>query len=62
MDYPVRNIAEITNRFAPQIEGVRNAVSNYSDEASKIIRKNPGASLIGALAFGFIVGRIVSRI
>jgi hypothetical protein len=62
MDYPVRNIAEITNRFAPQIDQVRNAVSTYGDEASKIIRKNPGASLVGALAFGFIIGRIVSRI
>ena len=62
MDNPVRNIAEITNRFAPQIDGVRNAVENYQEEATKIIRANPGASLIGALALGFIVGRIVSKI
>jgi hypothetical protein len=62
MDNPVRNIAEITNRFAPQIDGVRNAVETYGEEASKIVRRNPGASLIGALALGFIVGRIVSKI
>jgi hypothetical protein len=61
MDYPVRNLAEITNRFAPQIEGVRHAVETYGEEATKVIRKNPGASLVGALALGFIVGRIISR-
>jgi ElaB/YqjD/DUF883 family membrane-anchored ribosome-binding protein len=53
---------DLTNRIAPQLESVREGIETFGERASDFIRERPGQALLGALAFGFIVGRIISRL
>jgi len=38
-----------------------NNVSKVKEDMSSVVRKNPGRSLLGALALGFLVGKILFR-
>ena len=42
-------------------ERVGSAVSTLGEEAKRIVKERPGAVLLGALALGFVVGRLLSR-
>lgn len=52
---------ELQARVGPQIEQARQNLSDLNQRVVTFIRQNPGTCLIGALAFGFIVGKIASR-
>jgi ElaB/YqjD/DUF883 family membrane-anchored ribosome-binding protein len=52
---------EIQARVAPQIEEARRNLSDLNERVKSFVRENPGTCLIGALAFGFVVGKIASR-
>ena len=52
---------DIQERLGAPIETVRESLSTFNEEAVRVIKERPGACLIGALALGFVVGRIVSR-
>lgn len=52
---------ELADRVGPQIEQARENLTQINNRAITFIRQNPGTCLIGALAFGFIVGKIASR-
>jgi hypothetical protein len=52
---------ELAERMGPQVEQARQNLTELNNRAITFIRQNPGTCLIGALAFGFIVGKIASR-
>ncbi len=39
----------------------RRKLEEWNRTALRFVRERPGACLLGALAFGFVVGRIASR-
>ncbi len=65
MDLIPRNVQERTRhlqeRMKPQIDQVRDNLVSANREAARFIRERPAVALLGALALGFVVGRIVSR-
>jgi len=52
---------EIGDRVRPQIEQARRKLTNINDQAVSYIKENPGKCLMGAIAAGFIIGRIARR-
>lgn len=52
---------ELAERVGPQIDQARENLTQMNHRAITFIRQNPGTCLLGALAFGFIVGKIASR-
>jgi hypothetical protein len=52
---------ELQARVAPQIEQARQTLSDLNVKVSGFIRQNPGTCLLGALAFGYVFGKLVSR-
>ena len=52
---------ELGERVRPQIENARRKLSSLNDSATAYIKENPGKCLIGALAVGYLIGKIASR-
>jgi ElaB/YqjD/DUF883 family membrane-anchored ribosome-binding protein len=52
---------EIQDRIVPQIDEARRNLVDFNTRAVSFIRANPGTCLIGAIAVGFLVGRLASR-
>ena len=52
---------EIQERIVPQIEEARRNLVDLNSRAVSFIRANPGTCLLGAVAVGFLVGKLASR-
>jgi hypothetical protein len=52
---------QIEERVRPQIEEAKRRLSQLNSQATSYIKENPGKCLIGALAAGYIIGKIASR-
>ncbi|MBN1209319.1 MAG: hypothetical protein JXB05_30995 [Myxococcaceae bacterium] len=52
---------ELQERIAPQIDEARRNLVDLNTRVVSFIRANPGTCLLGALAVGFLVGKIASR-
>jgi hypothetical protein len=52
---------EFQARLAPQIDDAKRNLSELNAKIISFIRARPGTCLLGALAFGYIVGRIASK-
>jgi ElaB/YqjD/DUF883 family membrane-anchored ribosome-binding protein len=52
---------EIQERIVPQIEEARRNLVDLNGRAVSFIRANPGTCLIGAVAVGFLIGKLASR-
>ena len=52
---------EVQERIQPQIDEARRSLSDLNTRITGFIRERPGACLLGALAVGFVIGRIASR-
>jgi len=52
---------EIQERLGPQIEEAKRGLSDLNTRIKAFVRERPGVCLLGALALGFVVGRIASR-
>jgi hypothetical protein len=52
---------QIQDNVLPQIDEARRSLGDLNTRAVSFIRANPGTCLLGAVAVGFIVGRIASR-
>jgi ElaB/YqjD/DUF883 family membrane-anchored ribosome-binding protein len=54
-------ISEAGERAKPQLEDARRHLSSWSGKVTDYIKENPGRSLLGALAIGFVIGKIARR-
>jgi hypothetical protein len=52
---------QLQENVVPQIEEARRNLEEFGVRVTSFIRANPGTCLLGAVALGFIVGRIASR-
>jgi hypothetical protein len=52
---------EISERVRPQIEQAKRRLTELNGQVTGFIKENPGKCLLGALAVGYIVGKIASR-
>jgi ElaB/YqjD/DUF883 family membrane-anchored ribosome-binding protein len=52
---------EIQERIVPQIEEARRNLVDMNTRVVSFIRANPGTCLIGAVAAGFLIGKLASR-
>jgi hypothetical protein len=52
---------QIEERVRPQIEEAKRRLSSVNDQVVTYIKANPGKCLIGALAAGYLIGKIASR-
>jgi len=52
---------EIEERVRPQIREAKRRIAAFNEEAIEFIKANPGKCLLGALAAGYIIGKIASR-
>jgi len=52
---------ELGARVRPQIEEARRRFSSFNDTAIGYIKENPGKCLVGAVAVGFLIGKIAGR-
>ncbi len=52
---------QFQDRVVPQIDEARQNLVDLNDRMVRFIRANPGTCLLGAVAVGFLVGRIASR-
>jgi len=55
------NRRELGERVRPQIEDARRRLSSFNEQAVSYIKENPGQCVLGALALGYIVGKIARR-
>lgn len=54
-------VREVGERVRPQIEEARRRISSLDDDVTDYIRANPGKCLLGAIAVGFIIGKIARK-
>ncbi len=52
---------QLQENMLPQLEEARRNLEDMNTRVVSFIRANPGTCLLGAVAVGFIVGRIASR-
>jgi hypothetical protein len=52
---------EIGDRMRPQIEEAKRRLGDFNQQVTGFIKANPGKCLLGALAVGYLVGKIASR-
>lgn len=55
------DVADTEARLASQVDHALEALSELNTKVVNFVQERPTTCLIGALAFGFIVGRIASR-
>lgn len=54
-------MGELQERFGPQIEAAQAQLQEVNERVKAFVRKNPGSTMLGALAIGFLVGKWASR-
>jgi ElaB/YqjD/DUF883 family membrane-anchored ribosome-binding protein len=52
---------EIGARVKPQIEQAKRRVEELNTSAVAYIKENPGKCLVGAVAVGFLIGKLAGR-
>ena len=52
---------ELQERIVPQIDEARRNLVDLNTRTISFIRANPGTCLIGAVAVGFLIGKLASR-
>jgi ElaB/YqjD/DUF883 family membrane-anchored ribosome-binding protein len=52
---------EFQENLLPQLDEARRNLEDMNTRVVSFIRANPGTCLLGAVAVGFIVGRLASR-
>lgn len=62
MTEPLEQVAsEIENRVLPQLQLAKTKLVNLDAQVTTYIRANPGRCLLGAVAAGYLIGKIARR-
>ncbi len=54
-------VKALQERLGPKLKDAQDQLSDLSEQVKTFVRKNPGTCLMGALAVGFVIGRLASR-
>jgi hypothetical protein len=52
---------ELSARVRPQVQQARQKLESVGDSVTEYIKENPAKCLVGAIALGYIVGKIARR-
>jgi hypothetical protein len=52
---------ELGRRVQPQIDHAKKRLMSFNDEVIDTIKTHPGKCLLGAIAVGYLIGRIARR-
>ena len=52
---------ELKERLQPQLEELQERLMTANESVKTFIKKNPGTTLLGAAALGFLIGKWASR-
>jgi ElaB/YqjD/DUF883 family membrane-anchored ribosome-binding protein len=52
---------ELRERVKPQIEDAKRRLSSLNDSVTGYIKENPGKCVLGAIALGYLIGKIARR-
>jgi ElaB/YqjD/DUF883 family membrane-anchored ribosome-binding protein len=55
-------VREVSARVRPQIDEAKRKLSSLDETVTDYIKENPGKCLLGALAAGFLIGKIARRV
>jgi ElaB/YqjD/DUF883 family membrane-anchored ribosome-binding protein len=55
-------VREVGARVRPQIDEAKRRLSSLDQTVTSYIKENPGKTLLGALAVGFLIGKIARRV
>ncbi|HVV51028.1 MAG TPA: hypothetical protein VHO06_15275 [Polyangia bacterium] len=54
-------VREVGDRVRPQIDQARRRIKSLNHDVTGYIKDNPGRCLLGAIAVGFLIGKIARR-
>jgi ElaB/YqjD/DUF883 family membrane-anchored ribosome-binding protein len=54
-------VEDRVREFEQTYDEARNQLQKYNEQAIHFIRENPGVCIIGAVAAGYLIGRLASR-
>jgi hypothetical protein len=54
-------LREASARAKPRVEEAKRQLSSWNGTVTEYIKQNPGRCLLGALALGFVVGKLARR-
>ena len=54
-------VRDVGARVRPQLDDAKRKLTSLNDNVTGYIKENPGRCLIGAIAIGFLVGKIARR-
>lgn len=64
-DDPIRAARDAAVRFLPidpdQVDAVADRVRDLDHRARELVREYPTATVVGAVAIGFVIGRLLRR-
>jgi hypothetical protein len=52
---------EVERRVRPQVEEAKKRLGSIEEQVIDYVKANPGKCLLGALALGFVVGKLARR-
>jgi len=55
-------VREVGARVRPQLDDAKKRLTSLNSNVTDYIKENPGRCLIGAIAIGFLVGKIARRV
>jgi ElaB/YqjD/DUF883 family membrane-anchored ribosome-binding protein len=50
--------SDVVDEIAEQLEELRATINSYSDQAEKTVTAHPFAAIAGAVAIGYLIGRL----
>ena len=53
--------SEAVDKLRPQVAEAKKRLESWNESAMAYIKENPGRCLLGALAVGFVIGKIARR-
>jgi ElaB/YqjD/DUF883 family membrane-anchored ribosome-binding protein len=54
-------VREVGERVRPQLDDAKRRLTSLNNDVTGYIKENPGRCLIGAIAVGFLIGKIARR-
>jgi len=58
---PQDPLAAAKERLGPRLDEAKQQLDMLNVKVKAFVKENPGTSLLGAMALGFVVGRLVSK-
>jgi ElaB/YqjD/DUF883 family membrane-anchored ribosome-binding protein len=55
-------VREVGARVRPQFDDAKRRLNSLNGDITSYIKENPGRCLLGAIALGFVIGKIARRV